>query len=100
MGREPGGRLEPLGEIRQKAGKLVVAFAIEGDFDVAGLTSNMFDMEWPPRSGRRQSFPEVDRAEWFALPAARQKIIAGQTPLLDRLETILRAQEGFNLPTP
>jgi predicted NUDIX family NTP pyrophosphohydrolase len=89
LGREPQGPLQPLGEIRQKAGKLVVAFAVEGDFEVAGFTSNMFDMEWPPRSGRRQSFPEVDRVEWFTLPVARQKIIAGQSPLLDRLETLI-----------
>jgi predicted NUDIX family NTP pyrophosphohydrolase len=89
LGAEPDGALQPLGEISQKGGKLVVAFAAEGDFDVAALRSNMFEMEWPPRSGRRQAFPEVDRAEWFTLPAAQQKIIAGQRPLLDRLEAIL-----------
>jgi predicted NUDIX family NTP pyrophosphohydrolase len=88
LGVEPQGALQPLGEIRQKGGKLVVGFAAEGDFDVAALRSNMFEMEWPPRSGRRQAFPEVDRAEWFTLPLARQKIIAGQRPLLDRLEAI------------
>jgi predicted NUDIX family NTP pyrophosphohydrolase len=92
LGGEFHGRLTPLGEVRQKAGKVVAAFAAEGDFDAAGLASNSFEMEWPPRSGRRQSFPEVDRAEWFALPVARQKIIAGQCPLLDRLEAICAEQ--------
>jgi predicted NUDIX family NTP pyrophosphohydrolase len=92
LGREIQGPLEPLGEIRQKAGKVVVAFAAESDFDTAGFTSNVFEIEWPPRSGRRQSFPEIDRAEWFALPMAREKIIPAQRPLLDRLET-LRGEE-------
>ena len=94
LGREFQGRLEPLGEIRQQAGKVVTAFAAEGDFDVADLASNHFEMEWPPRSGRRQSFPEVDRAEWFTLPVARQKIIAGQRPLLDRLEAVCAGLDG------
>jgi predicted NUDIX family NTP pyrophosphohydrolase len=88
LGREFQGRLEPLGEIRQKAGKLVVAFAAEGEFDTANFTSNIFEIEWPPRSGRRQSFPEVDRVEWFTLPVAREKIIEGQRAFLDRLEPI------------
>ena len=91
LGQDFPGALQPLGEVRQKGGKLVVAFAAEGDFDVAALGSNLFEMEWPPRSGRRQSFPEVDRVEWFLLPAARQKIIAGQRPLLDSLEAISTA---------
>jgi predicted NUDIX family NTP pyrophosphohydrolase len=89
LGLEFQGQLMPLGEIRQKAGKLVVAFAAEGDFDTAGITSNMFEIEWPPRSGRRQSFPEIDRAEWFTLPVAREKIIDGQRALLDRLVAML-----------
>jgi len=88
LGVELRQALRPLGEVSQKGGKLVVAFAVEGDFDVAALRSNTFEMEWPPRSGRRQAFPEIDRAEWFALRAAQQKIIAGQLPLLDRLEAI------------
>ena len=91
LGQDFPGALQPLGEVRQKGGKLVVAFAAEADFDVAALRSNLFEMEWPPRSGRRQSFPEVDRVEWFLLPAARQKIIAGQRPLLDLLEAISTA---------
>ncbi|HEV2901431.1 MAG TPA: NUDIX domain-containing protein [Pseudaminobacter sp.] len=83
------GEMTPLGDIRQKAGKTVSAFAAEGDFDPATLASNSFEMEWPPRSGRVASFPEVDRAGWFALADAREKIIEGQRPLLDRLEALL-----------
>ena len=89
LGKEPEGTLRPLGEIRQAGGKFVVAFALEGDFDVTDLRSNTFEMEWPPRSGRFQAFPEVDRAEWLTLSRARDKIIAGQRPLLDRLEAML-----------
>jgi predicted NUDIX family NTP pyrophosphohydrolase len=96
LGSEFQGRLAPLGEIRQKAGKVVAAFAAEGDFDAAHFASNSFEMEWPPRSGRRQSFPEVDRAEWFTLAVARQKIVAGQCPLLDRLEAICSGQGSRN----
>jgi predicted NUDIX family NTP pyrophosphohydrolase len=95
MGAEaPKGPLLPLGELRQKAGKLVMTFAVEGGFDVAALRSNTFEMEWPPRSKRVQSFPEVDRAEWFTLPVARQKIIDGQRPFLDRLESICGGAPG------
>ncbi len=83
------GEMTPLGDIRQKAGKTVTAFAAECDFDPATLESNSFEMEWPPRSGRVASFPEVDRAGWFSLADARQKIIEGQHPLLDRLEELL-----------
>ena len=78
-------RLIELGSIRQKAGKTVEAWAAEADFDPAVLASNSFEMEWPPRSGKRQEFPEVDRAEWFGLEAAREKILAAQAELLDRL---------------
>ena len=83
------GELRPLGEIRQKGGKVVTAFAVEGDFDDGSLNSNVFQMEWPPKSGRIASFPEVDRASWFALPEAREKIIAGQQALLDRVEALV-----------
>jgi predicted NUDIX family NTP pyrophosphohydrolase len=89
LGSAPVGALQPLGKIRQRGGKQVEAFALEGDFDVDSLSGNSFEMEWPPRSGRRQSFPEVDRAEWFELPQARRKILVGQQPLLDRLEGFL-----------
>lgn len=81
--------LTALGEVRQRGGKLVTAFAAELDVDVRRIRSNTFEMEWPPRSGKRQAFPEVDRAEWFGLDAARKKINAGQRPLLDRLEQLI-----------
>lgn len=79
----------PLGEIRQKAGKRVQAWAVEGDFDPARLRSNEFEIEWPPRSGRMQRFPEVDRVAWFGLEDARRKLLASQVPLLDRLRAIV-----------
>jgi predicted NUDIX family NTP pyrophosphohydrolase len=78
-------RLIELGSIRQRAGKVVEAWAAEADFDPSSLASNTFAMEWPPRSGRQQEFPEVDRAEWFDLEAAREKILPAQAELLDRL---------------
>ena len=74
-----------LGTIKQAGGKLVHAWAFEGDFDPADLRCNTFELEWPPRSGKKQSFPEVDRAELFALPQARTKINPAQVPFLDRL---------------
>jgi predicted NUDIX family NTP pyrophosphohydrolase len=83
------GPLEPLGDIRQRGGKRVTAFAVEGDLDVDAVKSNTFEMEWPPKSGRMQSFPEVDRASWFDLPAAHVKILESQRPLLDRLFELL-----------
>lgn len=79
------GKLIELGSIRQRAGKVVEAWAAEAEFDPATLDSNAFSMEWPPRSGRRQEFPEVDRAEWFDLEAAREKILPAQADFLDRL---------------
>jgi len=82
--------LKELGEVRQRGGKLVRAFAAEGDFDPDTLHSNTFEMEWPPRSGRRQEFPEVDRAQWFDPETARQKINPAQSAFLDRLLTELR----------
>ena len=85
LGLEARGELEPLGEVRQKGGKRVTAFALEGDLDPSAIRSNEFEMEWPPRSGRSQSFPEIDRAAWFTLVEARERILASQGPLLDRL---------------
>jgi predicted NUDIX family NTP pyrophosphohydrolase len=79
----------PLSEVQQRGGKTVTAFAAEIDVDVQIIRSNTFDIEWPPNSGRRQIFPEVDRAEWFDLASARLKINVGQRALLDRLETDL-----------
>jgi predicted NUDIX family NTP pyrophosphohydrolase len=84
------GPLTPLGEVKQKGGKRVIAFACEGAFDIAALRSNVFTLEWPPRSGRRQEFAEIDRAAWFDLAAAREKILPAQRPLLDALEDCLR----------
>jgi predicted NUDIX family NTP pyrophosphohydrolase len=80
--------LQPLGEIRQRGGKLVEAFAAEFDLNVDAIISNTFEIEWPPRSGRRQRFPEVDRAAWFDLTTAREKINVAQRELLNRLETL------------
>jgi predicted NUDIX family NTP pyrophosphohydrolase len=83
------GPLEPLGEIRQRGGKRVLAFASEGDVDVRTIKSNTFEIEWPPKGGRMQVFPEIDRAEWFDLPHAHAKILEGQRPLLDRLTELV-----------
>ena len=81
----PDGALVPLGEVRQKSGKRVTAFALEADFDPGTLASNSFTMEWPPRSGQMQGFPEVDRVAWFAPADARAKILPSQRPILDAL---------------
>ncbi len=77
--------LSELGSVRQSGGKVVHAWAAEGDFDPAELRSNSFAIEWPPRSGARREFPEVDRAEWFTPGEAREKIVAAQTAFVDRL---------------
>jgi predicted NUDIX family NTP pyrophosphohydrolase len=79
------GPLEPLGEIRQRGRKRVLAFAVAGDMDAHAIKSNTFEIEWPPKSGKTQAFPEIDRAAWFDLPAAQAKILESQRPLLDRL---------------
>jgi predicted NUDIX family NTP pyrophosphohydrolase len=84
-GLRPGGVPLELGEARQASGKRITAFALEGDLDVDCIRSNVFEMEWPPRSGRKQSFPEIDRAGWFTIPVARKKIVPGQRVFLDRL---------------
>jgi predicted NUDIX family NTP pyrophosphohydrolase len=89
-GIEASGPFLPLGEVKQKSGKRVLAWAFRGDCDPASLRSNTFELEWPPRSGKRQSFPEVDRAQWFALHEARVKILPVQRELLDRLDAALR----------
>jgi predicted NUDIX family NTP pyrophosphohydrolase len=88
LGRAPEVRVEDLvelGSVRQKAGKLVEAWAAEGEFDPTQLRSNTFSVEWPPRSGSQREFPEVDRAEWFGPEQAMAKILPAQTPFLDRL---------------
>ena len=76
----------PLSPVRQKSGKTVHGFAFEGDFELKNLSSNLFEMEWPPRSGRRQEFPEIDRIGWFGAREAMQKIIAYQRPFLVELQ--------------
>ena len=81
----PEGQNIPLTPIKQKNGKIVHAWAVEGDFDSSGLHSNKFEMEWPPKSGRTQKFPEVDRAEWFAPEVAKRKMLSGQGALVDEL---------------
>ncbi|MDW5593784.1 NUDIX domain-containing protein [Conexibacter stalactiti] len=85
----PAGEIVPLGEVRQKGGKLVTAWAVAGDLDPATIVSNSFELEWPPRSGRRAQFPEVDRAEWFTLDRAREKLLPAQLPLLDRIAELI-----------
>ena len=89
-GRPITGAFVPLEPVRQAGGKLVEAWAVEGDLDVSKLHSNSFTMEWPPRSGKLRSFPEVDRAEWFPISEAGKRILKGQLPLLDQLEALLR----------
>jgi predicted NUDIX family NTP pyrophosphohydrolase len=89
LGVEAPPSLTDLGTVRQKNGKEVRAFLGEGDLDVGNVVSNTFEMEWPPRSGRMASFPEIDRAEWFSLDVAREKLNPAQAELLDRLPPTL-----------
>ena len=86
----PGTEPLELGEVRQTSGKLVRAWALEGDLDATAAFSNTFTVEWPPRSGQMREFPEVDRAEWFTLAAAREKINPAQAAFLDRLAELAR----------
>lgn len=86
----PEGEPLDLGEVRQRSGKVVRAFALEGDLDAAAITSNTCEIEWPPRSGRRIEIPEVDRADWHALEQAAEKLNPGQVPLLARLQDALQ----------
>jgi predicted NUDIX family NTP pyrophosphohydrolase len=92
IGTRVDGEVIALTPVKQKSRKLVHAFAIEHDLNVEHITSNTFDMEWPPKSGKLQAFPEVDRAAWFKLEAARLKIQPGQVPFLDELASRLRAE--------
>jgi predicted NUDIX family NTP pyrophosphohydrolase len=87
--RPPAGGLVPLGEVRQRGGKVVTAWAALGDLDADAITSNSFTLEWPPRSGVRREFPEVDRAGWFDPATAREKLLAAQAELVDRLLAVL-----------
>jgi predicted NUDIX family NTP pyrophosphohydrolase len=89
LGAVPEGPLVPLASFRQAGGKRVDAFALEGDFDPLALVSNSFEIEWPPRSGRRQAFPEVDRVAWFGLAEAEAMILPSQRPALAALAALL-----------
>jgi predicted NUDIX family NTP pyrophosphohydrolase len=91
-GARPDGPFRPLGSVRQKGGKVVHAWAVEGDLDVSRVRSNTYSMEWPPRSGKIREFPEVDQVGWFGLVEARVKILPSQAPLLERLVELLGAQ--------
>jgi len=92
-GLSPGGDFLPLGTIRQAGGKLVSAWAVEGDCDPAQIRSNLCTIEWPPKSGRKIEIPEVDRAGWFSLDEARKKILKSQAPILDLLTARLEEKE-------
>lgn len=94
VGSHPPGTPRPLGHVRQAGGKLVEAFALAGDLDADAIVSNLFELEWPPRSGRIDHHPEVDAARWFALEEARAMILPSQAPLLEALEALLRAEGG------
>jgi predicted NUDIX family NTP pyrophosphohydrolase len=90
LGREAVGEFAPLAPVKQKGGKVVHAWAFEGDCDPAEITSNTFTMEWPPKSGRQQEFPEIDRAEFFDLDTARRKLVPGQVGLLEQLQQLVK----------
>jgi predicted NUDIX family NTP pyrophosphohydrolase len=90
-GGEARGPAIPLSPLRQASGKVVHGFAVEGDFDPASLRSNLFEMEWPPRSGAMREFPEVDRAAWFDPDLARRKLHPGQVAFIDELLALLGA---------
>jgi len=94
----PSGQRLDLGEVRQAGGKRVRAWAVHGDLDAAATSSNVVEMRWPPRSPTVISFPEVDRAAWFTLAVARVKLLAGQRPLLERLEAALGAGDATGEP--
>ena len=89
-GQAIDGAFIALDPVKIASGKVIVAWAIEHDLDASGIRSNSFEIEWPPRSGKRRCFPEIDRAAWFALDEARRRINPAQAELLDRLEAALR----------
>lgn len=88
------GRFDALEPVKQAGGKIVYAWSVEGDFDASQIRSNKVSMEWPPRSGKMQEFPEVDRGAWFGIEAARKKILKAQEPLLEQIEVQVR-REGL-----
>lgn len=90
LGIAIAGKLVPLGEVRQAGGKWVTAFAVEQDCDSAAICSDHFELEWPPRSGTMQSFPEIDRAGWYSIAEARRVMLPSQQPFLERLEDAVR----------
>ena len=94
LGVRPDGPLTPLGRIRQSGGKWVEAFALEGDLDADAIVSNEFTLEWPPRSGRMQTFPEVDRARWYDMSSAAAMILPSQRPLLEALQAATKRTPG------
>ncbi|TMA86760.1 MAG: NUDIX domain-containing protein [Deltaproteobacteria bacterium] len=83
------GNFMALAPLKQRSGKLVYAWALEGDCDAGAIKSNLFSMEWPPRSGKRQEYPEVDRASWFTLESAKRRIVPGQIAFLEELQQML-----------
>jgi predicted NUDIX family NTP pyrophosphohydrolase len=89
LGSQPKGNFIPLKAIKQKSGKVVYAWAVEGDLDVEKIKSNVFEMEWPPGSGKRSFFPEVDKADWFSIAHAKQKINGAQVAFLNELHNLL-----------
>jgi predicted NUDIX family NTP pyrophosphohydrolase len=94
-GHRPAGEPLALGSAKQPGGKVVHVWAVQGDWDPVELQSNTFEMEWPPRSGRRQEFPEIDRAAWFSIAEARAKILKGQAVFMDRLlETVGKVEDS------
>jgi predicted NUDIX family NTP pyrophosphohydrolase len=97
MGSAPAGIPVPLCTVRQKGGKWVEAFALEGDFDPAALSSNRFTLEYPPRSGQYRDFPEVEEARWFELEEARPKVLASQLPIIDALAARLSPRTGADI---
>lgn len=86
----PAGKFIPLTPVKIKSGKVITAWAVEAGFNQPLIQSNYFEMEWPPRSGKKQSFPEIDKAEWFTLEEARHKINVGQINLIDQLQLVLQ----------
>ncbi|HEX7712147.1 MAG TPA: NUDIX domain-containing protein [Sphingomonadaceae bacterium] len=94
LGVTLSGELRPLGDIRQKGGKLVTAFATEHDLDPAAISSNEFEIEWPPKSGKRQRFPEISAARWVTLDEAREVMLESQLPLLERLAGLVASSSS------
>ena len=88
-GIKASGNFIELTPVKQKSGKIVYAWAVENDFDAEKITSNHFEMEWPPRSGTKKTFPEIDKAEWFSIEEAETKILSAQLPLIKELQTLL-----------